>query len=161
MKGIIWAASLVQFITLMPIATIQSPIRNQSSEPLLLQVMPEHIKFSTGIKKLSKQEILALQNWILPILTADIQFNIEDLGFEIVYVERVFKNGKFVKLSDGYVYDSDYNDYIVYLWLVGQKIIKDGNEFVAYDEVEASIKNKAQQAVEDYIRGQMFMMYPR
>ena len=161
MQRIILATYLVLFVTLMPIATIQSPISNQSSEPLLLQVMPEHIKKSTGIRKLTKQEILALQNWLLPILTADIKFNIEDLGFEIVYVKRVFADGKFVELSDGYVYDADYNDYIVDLWLVGQKIIKDGNEFVAYDEVESGMEDEAQQAVEDYIRGEMFTMYPR
>lgn len=141
------------------VAMAQNPMSNQSSKPLLLQIMPEHMKQSTGIRKLTKQEILALQNWMVSILRADIHFNIEDLGFEIVYVERVLANGKFVELSDGYTYDSDYNDYIVDLWLTGQRIIKDGNEFVVYDEVDSDIEYEAQQAVEDYIRGEMFTMY--
>jgi len=161
MQRIILVTWLVFFVTLMPIFTAQSPISNQSKEPLLLQIMPEHIKQSTGIRKLTKQEILALQNWMVSILTTDIQFNIEGLGFEIVYVERVFADGKFVELSNGYIYDSDYNDYVVDLWLAGQKIIKDGNEFVAYDEVESDIAYEAQQAVENYIRGEMFTMYHR
>jgi len=146
---------------MMPIVIAQSTTSNQSKEPLLLQIMPEHIKKSTGIRKLSKQELFALQNWMVSILSSDIQFNIEDFGFEIVYVERVFADGKFVELSDGYIYDSDYSDYIVDLWLTGQKIIKDGNEFVAYDVVESDIESEAQQAVEDYIRSEMFTMYPQ
>ena len=161
MQRLLWVMLLMFLIMLMPKAIAPNPFNNQISEPLLLQIMPEHIKQTTGIRKLTKQEVLALQNWMLAVLSADIQFNIEDLGFEILYVERVFADGKFVELSDGYVYDSDYNDYIVDLWLPGQKIIKDGDEFVALDEVESDLEDEAHQAVEDYIRNEMFTMYPK
>ena len=161
MKEIILVILLVFFLTLMLIATPEDSISNQNSEPLLLQIMPEHIKQSTGIRKHTKQEILALQNWMFSTLTADIQFNIEDLGFEIIYVDRVFEDGKLIQMSDGYIYNSDYNDYITDLWLPGQKIIKDGNEFVAYDEIESDTEYEAQKAVENYIRSKMFTMFPR